>query len=166
MRRAFVGVALALIASGCLMSGCASDSDAATGEPSPDAAQSSASNLQVGDCVRLVQDPDSYQQYLDVADCAAAHHGEVVLAQADFFAAWRSFPSEEQIVVASQTACDEAMLDYSGLKAAEASFRMSYLYPTEESWQEQDRKLTCVAMAYDSAFESLLEIGGSVKKPA
>ncbi len=99
---------------------------------------------------------------LETADCADNHHGEVVLADEGFFAPFDQMPADADLVAKSEAACAQAMYDYTGRKLEQTSFRMSYLYPTTDTWDSGDRKLTCVAMAYDEEFGSLAEGTGSI----
>ena len=165
MRTATAWVPLALIAAAAVLGGCSSGGASADSSPSADP---DVASLALGDCVRMVQGIDTSgnetQSSLEVADCAKNHHGEVVLADGQFFTSDKDLPADEQLVAKSEAACAQAMYDYTGHKLEDTSFRMSYLYPTDASWATGDRKLTCIAWAYDEDFGSVAEVTGSIRQ--
>ncbi len=161
---------LAVIALAATVTGCSSDdvqtaaqTDTPTDAQSTTAPSPSPQALQVGDCVRFVQTGGPDGSSLDEVDCEYSHHAEVVLASDQFFAGDDQLPAENRIIKLADTACAEAMVSYSGVSAQEAGARMSYLYPTQETWAAGDRKLTCIAVAYDEAFDSIIEVLGSMR---
>ncbi len=138
---------------------------AATGCSSGEGGEASpAAALKVGDCVQLAiagqggADAGS----LATVDCAAPHQGEVVLASDGFFAEDAQLPPEQRLQSLADTACTDAMVTYSGTGPQEASVRMSYLYPTSATWESGDRRLTCIAVAYDAEADGIAETTGSL----
>lgn len=157
-----IGAAALLAATVAATAGCSSGgAGAEAAAPTGPAAAPVA--LDLGDCVRTVLRPEG--RTLDEADCESSHHGEVVLASDEFFASDDELPSEARLVRIADTACVDAMKSYGGKPIEQTPYRMSYLYPTQQTWDEGDRKLTCVAIAYDTQFDTLLDVTGSIKAP-
>lgn len=137
MRGRRVGAALAL-APLLLMAGC-------SGGDGP----GSADSFVVGDCLELVDGAGEEAGSLTGVPCDQPHAGEVVLATPGFFAEDEELPAEDRLQAIADVACEDAMVGYSGQPATEAGVRMSYLYPTEASWGDGDRGLTCIAVNVD-----------------
>lgn len=151
MRSWRVGAVAALVPL-ALVSGC-------SGEDAP--ADSTASSFATGDCLELVDGADGEAGSLAQVPCEEPHAGEVVLAAAGFFAEDPQLPADDRLQSIADTACEDAMLTYSGQSSAEAGARMSYLYPTQETWDDGDRSLTCIAVAVDPATGDIGEMTGS-----
>lgn len=127
-----------------------------SGEDAP--GDAAVPSFATGDCLELVDGTDGEAGSLAQVPCEEPHAGEVVLAAAGFFAEDPQLPAEERLQTIADTACEDAMITYSGQPSAEAGVRMSYLTPTQETWDDGDRSLTCVAVVLDPATG---DIGGT-----
>lgn len=125
-------------------------------------ASAPAAALQVGDCLRLVDGAGEASGSLDEVACAEAHAGEVVLASEQFFAEDAELPPEERLQRLADTACEDAMQRYSGMSSSQAGVRMSHLSPSEATWQEGDRSLTCLAVSYDAGSGEIVDVTGTL----
>jgi hypothetical protein len=132
---------------------------ACSGEDAP--AESTASSFAAGDCLELIDGSDGEAGSLAQVPCEQPHAGEVVLVAADFFAEDPRLPADDRLQSIGDTACEDAMVSYSGQSASEAGARMSYLHPSEEAWDAGDRSLTCIAVALDPATGDIGEMTGS-----
>ena len=147
--------------------GCSSDSsgsDSGGAAASPEQPQ-----FQQGDCLRFAGGEAGGDSAggdagnsIKPTDCSQAHHGEVVLSSEDFFGEDKALPPEARLQSIADTACTEAMSAYSGATPQQASVRMSFLYPTQETWAAGDRRLTCIAVSWDAQADSMAEVVGSL----
>jgi hypothetical protein len=151
MRSWRVGAGAALLPL-ALVTGC-------SGDDSP--SDSAAPSFATGDCLELVDGTDGEAGSLAQVPCEEPHAGEVVLAAAGFFAEDPQLPTEDRLQSIADTACEDAMITYSGQPSTEAGVRMSFLYPTQETWDDGDRSLTCIAVVVDPATGDIGETTGS-----
>lgn len=114
-----------------------------------------ALSLQVGDCVESggvgsVTD-------LPVVPCDEPHQSEVI---AVFDLPDGDFPGASEASAAGEQGCTgDAFADYVGVDYRESIFRITYLVPTEQTWDAaDDREVVCLAEA--PAGE---ELSGSIK---
>jgi hypothetical protein len=134
---------------------------ACSGQDGPaDAAAGSA--LSVGDCLNVIDGVDGEAGSVATVPCEEPHAGEVVLAAAAFFAEDGQPPAEDRLQVIADTACEEAMVSYAGQSSAAAGVQMSYLHPSQESWEAGDRSLTCIAVAVDATTGGIGRTTGSL----
>lgn len=145
------------LAMAVVLGACSNQPDGSTA-PSPTA---DPAGLVLGQCVRLAGDTPQAPS-LDTVDCQAPHHGEVVLVDEQFFGA-DELPTADQVAAAGDAACAEALRVYAGPSGQEAGLRMSYTYPTQDTWEQGDRHLTCIAIAYDMFKQTPVDIDGSIR---
>jgi hypothetical protein len=126
------------------------------------AASAPVVTLQVGDCLRLVDGAGEESGSLDEVDCEGAHAGEVILASERFFAEDAERPPEERLQALADTACEDAMQRYSGMSSTQAGVRLSYLSPSEATWGQGDRSLTCLAVSYDASSGEIVDVTGTL----
>ena len=120
------------------------------------------SSLAVGDCLNLVDGAAGGAGSVSAVPCEDPHAGEVVLAAGAFFAEDEQLPTEDRLQVIADTACEDAVVSYSGRSSTAAGVRMSYLHPSAERWDGGDRSLICIAVAVDSASGAIGETTGSL----
>ena len=100
----------------------------------------SAADVKVGDC--LAEIPDSSRvSFIHVVPCEDPHRGEVftVLTMPD-----GDFPGQVEIAE-YQGRCEPELAAYSSAAATDPTVGLFVLYPTEESWADGDRAVTCIA---------------------
>lgn len=101
-------------------------------------------NLAVGDCFT---DPgDASEGFLDVVPCRQAHDSEVVLVDEDYFSDLDGPPSGQQILQATDDACVEALVAYTGQAYESGNYDVWAFAPSEGNWADGDRALTCVGV--------------------
>jgi hypothetical protein len=154
MRLADPIVCLAMVV---VLGACSAQKD---GSPAPSPTAEPA-GLVLGQCVRLAGDTPQSPS-LDTVDCTSPHHGEVVLADEQFFEV-DELPTQDQVAAAGDAACAQALQIYAGPAGQESGLQMSYTYPTQETWEQGDRHLTCIAIAYDMVTQTPSDIVGSIR---
>jgi hypothetical protein len=128
-------------------------------EADPDA---SAASLATGECLNVVDGSDGDAASLSKVPCDQPHAGEVVLSAANFFAEDSELPSGDRLQSIADTACEDAMVSYSGQSSTQAGARMSYAYPSAETWEDGDRALTCIAVTLDPETGEITAAEGSL----
>jgi hypothetical protein len=99
-----------------------------------------ATDVKVGDCLKEI--PGSTRVLtVDTVGCDQPHAGEVfaVLMMPD-----GNFPGQSAIND-YQTKCEPALATYAPSAVTDDSVQLYVLYPTEETWKQGDRAVTCVA---------------------
>ncbi|WP_422742493.1 septum formation family protein [Mycobacterium sp. WMMD1722] len=99
-----------------------------------------ATDVGVGDC--LAEIPDSARVLtVKTVDCAETHAGEVfaVLNMPD-----GDYPGDAAVEEYSNR-CGPALATYSPEAMTDDSVKLYVLYPTEQTWGQGDRAVTCVA---------------------
>lgn len=99
-----------------------------------------ATDVGVGDC--LAEIPDSARVLtVKTVDCAETHAGEVfaVLNMPD-----GDYPGDAAVEEYSNR-CGPALATYSPAAMTDDSVKLYVLYPTEQTWGQGDRAVTCVA---------------------
>jgi hypothetical protein len=99
-----------------------------------------ATDVKVGDCLKEI--PDSIRVLtVDTIGCDQPHAGEVfavlMMPEGDFPG---QSPIEEY-----QNKCEPALSSYAPDAITDNSVQLYVLYPTEETWKQGDRAVTCVA---------------------
>jgi Septum formation/Protein of unknown function (DUF2510) len=99
-----------------------------------------AADLEVGDCLANQNESEAVIVGVDTVPCSEPHGAEVyavvTLPEGDF-------PGDEAIVTQTEDVCVAQFEDFVGLPYAESVLEFSYLYPSEESWNVGDRRVTC-----------------------
>ena len=99
-----------------------------------------ANNVEVGDC--LAEMPDGTRVLtVRTVDCAEPHAGEVfaMLTMPD-----GDFPGQTALEEFSD-GCGPALATYAPAAIEDPSVGVYVLYPTEETWTQGDRVVTCIA---------------------
>ncbi len=99
-----------------------------------------AADVKVGDCLADIPD-GSRVSFIHVVPCEDPHKGEVftVLTMPD-----GDFPGQPEIEE-YQGRCEPELAAYSSAAATDPAVGLFVLYPTEESWADGDRTVTCIA---------------------
>jgi len=99
-----------------------------------------ATDVKVGDCLKEI--PSSARvTTVETIGCDQTHAGEVytvlLMPEGDY-------PGMSAIEK-YQDKCEPELADYSPTALTDDSVRMYVLYPTEETWKQGDRAVTCIA---------------------
>ena len=102
----------------------------------------SANDLRVGDCFDL-KDPDA-EEVGDVAahPCTEAHEYEVFYVG---LLAEGPYPGQEALTEFVIDNCEPAFGAYVGTAYLDSQLDFSWLYPSDESWNDGDRSVQCAA---------------------
>ena len=122
-----------------------------------------ATDLQVGDCYNepdaasATTNDDSKRQVgsVEVVDCEVPHQHEVYN---NYKITLSTFPDSSTMQSEIQTACYSSFEDYVGKSYDESQYEASTLTPTENSWAQGDRTITCTLVTKDNSL-----ITGSLK---
>jgi hypothetical protein len=100
----------------------------------------SATDVKVGDCLKEI--PGNSKVFtVETIGCDETHAGEVfavlMMPEGDF-------PGQSAID-AYQNKCEPALAAYAPSAITDDSVQLYVLYPTEETWKQGDRAVTCVA---------------------
>jgi hypothetical protein len=132
------------------------------GEPAekknPDAEEISAKDLEVGDCIADATATTGDVTTFDKIDCDKAHDGEVFtiikLADAD------TYPGVKSVSATGQRGCRARLRRQATAKAfADRQLGYKFVYPTAQSWAQDDREVTCLA-TFKKARKTKLEQRG------
>jgi putative regulator of septum formation len=108
-----------------------------------------ANDLRVGDCF---EEPALTQTIEDVQHqpCGEVHDSEVVWVGTHPAAKGAAVPSDEGHRAWIATTCLPAFTAYTGIDLlSQEVLTMGYFVPTDDSWQEGDRKIICYAVRMD-----------------
>jgi hypothetical protein len=103
--------------------------------------------IQVGDCVN---EPDNLTlvESLEAVPCSQAHDAE---AYADFQLTGSSWPGEDAVSEDAWTGCYERYESFVGIPWDDSELDFWVLQPTEESWADDDRAVTCALATMDGS---------------
>lgn len=142
-RSRLVAAALLLIAAstmtGCTASG--SDTAAVKGEGSA----TDVFTLHVGDCLNDAAAKDEVSS-VPTVDCALPHDTEVydtITVQDD------SYPGDDALSKEADDACLAAFPAFAGIAYDDSNLDYSSYYPSESSWQQKDRTVSCIILSLD-----------------
>lgn len=102
-------------------------------------------DLRVGDCV---EDYD-FTGAPVVVPCTQPHLEEVVLHDARFYADATSMPTEDEFRELGDSACYDALAEYTGLPYADSPYDYEPVNPSADTWADGDRALICVGTTLD-----------------
>ncbi len=148
LRRIALAAFLALVLSACGNEGETDDTqrDAETGEIT-ESGQLGAFVLSVGDCLRgnTVGEVSGFEG----VPCAEEHESEVYHL---FNSTSVVFPGEEALTELAGETCLAEFTDYVGIEyAASMTYDISWLIPTEDSWElGDDREIVCLLTPFEA----------------
>ncbi|MBA3531902.1 MAG: septum formation family protein [Ardenticatenales bacterium] len=126
--------------------------------PEPDTDDSgdiSAFEVEVGDCFGDPGQDDV--STLEAVPCDQPHDNEAYHL-ADYPAGPNEpFPGEEEIDTFAEEACVTAFEEYVGLSFQESVFQVTYLQPTEETWEDGDREVVCTLYSDEGPLEGSMK---------
>ncbi len=105
--------------------------------------------LEVGQCVDV--DHDARQlSTVPRHDCDEDHGGEVYLVQAVEGTAHDEYPGDESMRRQAEDVCaGDGFEEYVGTPYARSALEFVYLTPTDDSWEQDDRTVICIAVRPD-----------------
>ena len=116
-----------------------------------------STELQVGDCFSY-SDASTQVGDVEVVDCSAPHLYEVYN---NYQITQSTFPDTSTMESEQRTACYDTFETYVGTSYDRSQYDATTLTPTEASWAQGDRTITCILKTKDGS-----EITGSLKGAA
>lgn len=109
-------------------------------------------DIKVGDCY---QEPDAteFVTELRLVDCDEPHDNEIYAFGQYPADDNDEFPTDEELDDFSNEFCTEAFEEYVGIPYADSLYFITYLQPTEESWEDGDREVVCILYDQDGQME-------------
>jgi hypothetical protein len=147
---AYIAIALAFFAYNAVTSADRDDSGAIV-----DAGSIDAFHIQVGDCFDDSSSYDEQVTSLPGVPCSDPHDNE---AFAVFDVTFDSFPDEETMSGLAYESCVDRFEPFVGIDYESSVLEVVTLYPTAESWAQDDREVVCAL--YDMSETKLV---GSVR---
>ena len=106
---------------------------------------------EVGECVVTADIPDDVTD-IPTVDCSEPHDGQVV---GKFELDDGDYPGDDAVQTAAQEGCLTEFESFVGIAYEESSLEPSWVYPTEQTWNEvDDREVICFAISAEDATES------------
>jgi hypothetical protein len=99
-----------------------------------------AFNVRVGDCFDSVNSSNDGVSSVPGVPCAEPHDYE---AFAVFDVSIESYPSDEEMYELSYYSCMEHFESFVGNDYESSSLEITTLYPSSESWAQDDREVVC-----------------------
>jgi Domain of unknown function (DUF4190)/Septum formation len=113
-----------------------------------------ATDVKVGDCIETTPADMASVRTLPKVSCDKPHEGEVY---ALLPASGTTFPGQEALREEFEKKCLTALDTYSPDAAKDPAYQVYALYPTQETWDRNDRRVACLTITEDKRT-------GSVKK--
>lgn len=161
MRRAITtGIALLLVT---LVAACSDDKAEREDGEITNAGPISVFELRPGDC--LYPDDDTVGEVGDIkaVPCREPHTQEV-FATPEYPDEGGVYPGEAVIQQFADAACLEAFGSYTGTDYLNSDLFFTYLHPSVDSWNDDDRQVVCVIVAPgEPGTEAAGEMTGSVR---
>jgi hypothetical protein len=139
-------VVLGYLAYGAITNADRDDSGAIVGEGNID-----AFHMRVGDCFDNSSSFEEEVSNLPGVPCSQPHDYETF---AVFDVAIDSYPSEESMLELAHDSCLERFDPFVGIDYDSSILEIITMYPTDESWQQDDREIVCAL--YDMNDEKLV----------
>ena len=118
-------------------------------------------DLEVGQCYNTVSKDSGGDQAIGevvVVDCSKAHTYEVI-AQSTFGDDIKKLPEGKALDSLGQGFClGEDFTKYVGIESSQTSYQIEYLMPSDGTWAQGDRKISCVVTQGDKS-----QVKGSAK---
>ena len=105
--------------------------------------------MRVGDCVQLPDENSDQVASVEGVPCTEAHDAQVY---AEFDLATAGFPSDADMDALGVQGCTERWAAAIGSAyEADTAFDFTFFSPTETSWAEDDREVTCMVISVDGS---------------
>ncbi len=118
-------------------------------------------DLTVGECIN---EPDEeIITNIKTVDCAELHDYEVFQSVSVPYTNEAPYPGDEELFWESLDICVGYFAGFVGMEYADSVYDINAIYPTQESWEDQDdRETTCLIAQYSSAGE-ILQVTGTLR---
>lgn len=110
----------------------------------------SAFELGIGDCFDVTEragDDGAVVETVTLVDCDEPHRAEVFAIETIEAADTDPFPGVEERDATAMGLCEPGFEEFVGIPAVESELALVWLAPTEESWDDGDREVTCAVSA-------------------
>ena len=150
----------ALAAAALLFSGCSAINSLTGGETRDDdgsiveGGDTDVFSIKVGDCI-ATSTGDAEVTEVPTVPCSEPHDVEVYH---DFEIPGTDYPGEDEIFAQADQGCYDAFAPFVGLSYEESTLDWSYYYPTDGSWAQGDRLISC--LIFDPAGTSTGSLAG------
>ncbi|MBE1875183.1 septum formation family protein [Myceligenerans pegani] len=118
-----------------------------------EASDADAMAVEIGDCldVTALENQATFTD-LPVMPCDEEHTGEIY-AEKDL--ANGEYPGEKDVTDEADAFCESEFEAFVGLPYADSELYFWSFYPTEESWEQEDRTIQCVVQSEEPVTETL-----------
>ena len=150
-----IAAALILALSGCSVVGQATD--ALQGKTDVFA-------LTVGDCTNDASAETTELSSVANPSCDESHDNEIFATfdfDADQFPAGAEYPGGDAVVAEAEEGCFPLFEDWVGVPSDETSLHYGSYFPSEESWDDGDREILCLAYDLNGPVTGTLEGKGA-----
>ena len=113
-----------------------------------------ATDVKLGDCIETTPSNLSTVKRLPKVSCDKPHEGEVY-ALLPVSAA--SFPGQSTLRDEYEKKCLSALESYSSKASEDPVYQIFVLYPTQETWDQGDRRVACITITQDKRTGSVKE---------
>jgi len=105
-----------------------------------------ATDVQVGDCIETTPGDNASVKTLPKVSCDKPHEGEVyALLQVS----GDTFPGQTALRDEYGKQCESALSTYSSKAATDDAYQIYVLYPTQQTWDQGDRRVACLTITQD-----------------
>jgi hypothetical protein len=113
-----------------------------------------ATDVQVGDCIETTPAEGVTVKRMPKVSCDKPHQGEVY---ALLSVSGETFPGQTTLRDQYQEKCVTALDTYSSKAAADSAYQIFVLYPTQQTWDQRDRRVACLTITDDKRTGSVKE---------
>lgn len=143
MRRAVVFAVLVAVALGA----CSKDKAEREGGDITDAGPISVFDLRPGDCLNPDPKTAGEIENIEAVPCTEEHTQEVYALPEYPDENGGAYPGEAEIQQYADASCLEAFEAYTGTDYLNSDLYFTYLHPSVDSWNDDDRQIVCVISA-------------------
>lgn len=135
-----------LVAAALAVGGCSEDEAEREGGDITDAGPISVFDLRPGDCLSPEEGTAGEIENIEAVPCEEAHTQEVY-ALPEYPDDGGAYPGEAEIQQYADASCLEAFEQYTGMDYLNSDLYFTYLHPSVDSWNDDDRQIVCVITA-------------------
>lgn len=118
-------------------------------------------DLTVGECIN--EPEEEIITNIKTVNCGELHDYEVFQSVEVPYTADAPYPGDEELFWESLDICVGYFAGFVGMDYADSVYDINAIYPTQESWEDQDdRETTCLIAQYGSTGE-ILQVTGSLR---
>jgi hypothetical protein len=143
VRRAVVFAVLVAVALGA----CSKDKAEREGGDITDAGPISVFDLRPGDCLNPDPETAGEIENIQAVPCSEEHTQEVYALPEYPDENGGAYPGEAEIQQFADASCLEAFEEYTGTDYLNSDLYFTYLHPSVDSWNDDDRQIVCVISA-------------------